>query len=179
MSITVLTPTIEGREAQLAEACASVQAQTMQASDHRVWCDGNRDGPARVRNWLLAETETEYVAFLDDDDILYPDHLSVLAKHIPGADLAFSWHDAGPGVPRYDSWDASAYWTMRQGRNVIPVTVLAKTQSIREAGCFNASDRYEDYQLWLRMLDLGMRFVCAPVVTWQYRISDDGRTWNP
>ncbi len=179
MTITVLTPSIPGRSAQLVEAATSVQAQTHPAHEHKILLDTNKDGPAACRNRLLETVETPLVAFLDDDDVLYDNHLAVLAEWMDDADLVFSWHDGGPGVPRYDSWDASAYWTMRSGRNVIAITVLAKLDSIREAGCFNPDDRYEDYSLWLRMLDLGMRFRCAPIVTWDYRIAQDGRTYEP
>jgi glycosyltransferase involved in cell wall biosynthesis len=142
--ITVITPTIEGREDAVAEAAASVQAQAIPAYQHLIRADTKRRGPASARNDCLAMTETPLVAFLDDDDVLYPNHLAVLVEHMDDADLVFSWHDGGPGVPRFESWDASAYWTMMQGSNVIPVTVLAKLDSIREAGAFRSEDRYED-----------------------------------
>lgn len=179
--ITVLTASLPERAEQLADAIESVEAQTLTAHEHKVWLDDAREGPAACRNRLLAKTGSEFVAFLDDDDVLYPQHLEVLAiaQNETDADLVFSWHDGGPGVPRYESWDASAYWTITNGRNVIPVTVLARTAAIREAGCFDPADRYEDHALFLRMLALGMTFVCVPQVTWWYRINGDGRTYAP
>lgn len=179
MSITVITPSLPERAVLLAEAIASAQAQTLPAHDHFVMFDSNRAGPALVRNRMLEDVETDLVAFLDDDDILYPDHLALLEFALNGADLAFSWHDDGPDTPRVQEWGAEAIGWMTSRRNIIPVTVLARTEAIRRAGGFYPQDRYEDYELWMRMLGQGCRFVCAPVVTWRYRITQNGRTYAP
>lgn len=177
--ISVITASLPERAEQLVEAAASVQTQSLEPEVHMIMLDAMREGPAACRNRLLERVETPWVAFLDDDDELDADHLEVLARWGDGADLVFSWHRGGPGVPRYESWDASAYRTMLGGRNVIPITVLARTDAIREAGCFDAADRYEDYALWMRMLANSCRFVCVPQETWTYNIAGDGRTFNP
>lgn len=177
--ISVVTASLPERAELLVEAIRSVDAQTLPAQQHHIYLDAERGGPARARNDCLARVTTPWVGFLDDDDVLYPEHYETLMRHADGADLVFSHHDGGPDTPRYESWDTSAYMTMLNGRNVIPVTVLAKTQAIVEAGCFDPADRYEDFELWKRMLARGATFRCVPEVTWEYRCPPDGRTWNP
>lgn len=185
--VTILTPTIEGRESLLADAADSVRAQTEEAA-HLIYLDTEREGPAAIRQRLLDRVQTEFVGFLDDDDLLDPEHVAVLmallangAKH---PDLAWSRcrTRAAPGVEA-----ARIMQTMRPdyralqregARNFIPVTVVARTESIRRAGGFRVEDRYEDFELWRRMLGLGMTFAYHPFATWTYRFLGENRTWS-
>lgn len=176
--VTVLTPTIESRFELLHEAAMSVRNQTLRGVEHDVLLDAHGDGPAATRNLLLAAVTTPYVAFLDDDDLLDADHCERLLRLLEAthADVAYSWHRSGPATPRPRRWH-EATRLMRGGRNVIPVTVLAKTASIIDAGGFDPADRYEDYSLWLRMIERGCAFALEPAETWTYRLSTDGRTY--
>lgn len=181
----MITPSLPERAEQLVEAAASVQNQTLQADLHLIALDAAREGPAICRNRLLAKVETPFVAFLDDDDLLYPDHLALLMRCAEdegpqrGPDLVYSWHDGGPGVPRFEEFGEAAADMMHSGRNVIPISVLARTDAILRCGGFDPADRWEDYSLWLRMMRGGAWIYCVPEVTWHYRIAEDGRTWNP
>lgn len=181
--ISVLTPTIPGRERLLMDAVQSVQAQTEEPTRHLVMLDADAAGPAIIRNLLIRQARTDWVAFLDDDDVLHDDHIEALCGALDdtGADLAFSWHTttgAVPLVPRFDEWNSEAVAYMHAGINVVPVTVLARRSAILDAGGFNPADRYEDYSLWLRMLDNGSTFVCVPRETWTYRMLGGNRTWQ-
>src|ERR1019366_7731644 len=92
MKIAVITPTKPNR-AQLLEECrASVREQTRAADTHAVAIDGTLEGPSAVRNRLILELPPEYdwVAFLDDDDVMLPDHLKVLSSASEGADVIYS-----------------------------------------------------------------------------------------
>lgn len=179
--VTVITPSLPERAQLLVEACASVQTQTLQAEAHLIALDTQREGPAVCRQRLTETAETTLVAYLDDDDLLYESHLAVLVSALrqADADLSFGWHDDGPGVPRFDAWCDEAVALMVSNRNVIPVTVVARRESILAAGGFNPQDRYEDHALFVRMMVMGMRIVCTPETTWRYRIAPNGRTWNP
>lgn len=182
--VTIITPTIEERAELLAEACESVQIQTEQAAQHLVYFDRECAGPAVARNAMLHAAATEYVGFLDDDDVLDAEHIEVLSDTLTatGADLAFSWHrtegDRVPIVPRFNEWSPEAEAFMHAGMNVIPVTVVAKREALLAAGGFYQHDHAEDYQLWLRMMSNGCRFACAPVETWTYRHLGGNRTWR-
>jgi hypothetical protein len=141
-----------------------------------------------MRTALLSIVQTEWVGFLDDDDLLDSEHvealMALLADGGAGPDLAWSrcrtW--AAPGVEA-----ARIMQTMRPdyrallrdgSRNFIPVTVIARTESIRRAGGFRPGDRYEDHALWQRMLGAGMSFAYLPRATWTYRFTGGNRTWT-
>lgn len=182
--VSILTSTIEGREELFAEAAASVAAQTEQVA-HLTWLDVDREGPAVCRNRLLALCRSEFVGFLDDDDLLDPTHVAslmpLLANGASLADLAWSRCrvTAAPGVfaPRIAQPLRPDYNTLlRGGRNFIPVTVIARLASIKAGGGFDPGDRYEDYELWRRMLSQGQRFAHLPVETWTYRFLGANRT---
>lgn len=183
--VTVITPTRPGREALLMEAVDCVQAQTSPPAAHFIGLDADAVGPALMRNALLSAVQTELVAFLDDDDLLDTDHIERLVGAINEpkhrADLAWSYHRTqgrgAPTTPRpRNDRDMRNY--MKAGRNVIPVTVVARLAALNAAGGFQAEDRYEDYSLWCRLLDLGYRFTCVPVETWTYRFLGENRTWQ-
>lgn len=175
VDITVLIPTIPPRRAEFERAVASVQAQTLPAS--AVWAelDKDRDGAAAVRNRLLEQVRTEFVAFLDDDDELYPNHLKLCARYanLQGVDVVYPGYDCDDdpvncfGIP----FDAS----LLKQRNFIPVTVLARTELVLAAGGFqNRPDEHgdpcEDWGLWLSMLDNGAKFGHLPVKTWRWNL---------
>jgi glycosyltransferase involved in cell wall biosynthesis len=175
--VSILTPTIEGREELLAEAAESVQRQTEEVA-HLVYLDTERLGPATCRNRMLDLVTSEYVGFLDDDDLIDPTHVAALmAMMVNGEgrpDLAWSrcrvWYAEGVWAPRIPQGIRPDYNALLHGgRNFIPVTVIARTDSIRAAGGFDPGDRYEDYELWRRMLSAGQRFAYLPIETWTYR----------
>jgi hypothetical protein len=193
-AVAVITPTIPGRDALLAEAQASVRDQTMECQ-HLIGLDSptcttdgvtiGYAGPAALRNLLLAQAARfgcEYVAFLDDDDLIDPDHVETLlaAMQTDDSDLAMSWYRReghAPETPRFYTWDDWCLGTMLGGRNLIPITIVAKLDSILNAGCFHKADRYEDYSLWLRMLQNDARITVVPRETWTYRQLGENRTW--
>lgn len=179
--VTVITPTIPSRHELLAEAAMSVHRQTLAGVTHSILLDAHGDGPAATRNELLRTVRTPYVAFLDDDDLLEPEHLEVLLDRLELSDasVAYSYCNViGPAavsVPRPPR-DGDVWRLMERGRNVIPITVLARTDAIRAGGCFYSEDRYEDYALWMRLRALGHDFALEPRVTWTYRMLGENRT---
>jgi glycosyltransferase involved in cell wall biosynthesis len=180
--VSVITPSLPGRARELAECIQSIAAQTVPVV-HLIRADVDRVGPAVIRSELLDEARTDLVAFCDDDDLLDPDHVDTLTRAIDatGAELAWSWHrttgESPARTPR-PRGVAEAVAMMRAGRNVIPVTVVARRQAILDAGAFQPMDRFEDYALWLRMLDLGHRFAYVKRETWTYRFLGENRTWQ-
>src|SRR5690348_9867882 len=102
MDITVCIAThpergsITDDSAPLGRAAASVYAQTYPASAIAVALDTLGDGAAVTRNRALELVKTEWVAFLDSDDVFYPDHLKKLARcaRLTGADVVYPYFDA-------------------------------------------------------------------------------------
>lgn len=165
-AITVVIPTLPGREDLLARAIRSVAAQTRQPDHIIIELDEDRCGEHLPRNRGLAKVDTEYVAWLDDDDEFLPRHLELLllaARH-SGADLVHSDYQIIGGGDHRPTF--------------IQVTNLAKTAAVRKVGGFPQpySDtfpyRYSDWGLLALMLRTGARFEFVPHVTWRYHIHD-------
>lgn len=174
MDITVAIATHPPRMAPgglYERALASAQAQTLAPVAIQVALDVNGSGAAHTRNRALALVETEWVAFLDSDDELYPDHLLRLARYIrlTGVDVAY---------PGWDGEDLTGMFgksfdpALLVRANYIPVTVLARIAAVRAAGGFQShpdenGDPCEDWGLWLAMVERGARFGHLPVRTWR------------
>jgi hypothetical protein len=181
LAITVLIPTIPGRKLQLAGALASVQAQTYQPAEVLVEEDTDREGPAAVRNRLLQRAQTDWVAFLDDDDWLLPHHLHTLVSAQLEAhndpDVVWPWFQVEGGTDPFPQhrgrqWDPA-------DPHQIPITVLASRQAILDVGGFrtipegltdaDGNRAGEDYALWLDLSAAGYRFHHTPETTWVWR----------
>lgn len=178
--ITVVVAT-HRRPALLAEALASVAAQTFRDVETLVAEDGGTEETARVvadsgapgarhlplpfrgrhgavRNEALRQAASPLVAFLDDDDLWLPRRLEAHVAALeasPTAGLVF-----GP-VERFG--DARGTWPRRVPATVdlarllrgscVPLSaVLARREALEEAGLFpEGTEATPDYELWLRV----------------------------
>ncbi len=131
-AITVITPSLPDRAAMLAEAVASVEAQTLSAEAHLIEVDHLRDGPAILRNRMLERAATEWVAFLDDDDLLDPHHLETLAAGSADVVVPYCRFDGPPLSPLYVNQPYSRKRLARHG--LFPPAVLARTSAVLRAG---------------------------------------------
>lgn len=174
--VTVITPTIEGRQHLLEEAWESVKNQDYPALQipHIVRMDYYRMGPATIRNSMVQEVTTPYIAFLDDDDILYPNHISTLLIHIGKADLVYSWCD----MINCDYWNPNSYFDAErlQHQNFIPVTCMMRTETFKRLGGFDPDAKEEDWDLWKRLVNSGGTVICVPEITWAYRKHEGNRS---
>lgn len=159
------------RHAFRAEAIRAIEAQTLKPVAHFVGIDYEHAGPAEMLNRLLPACVAacvEWVAQTADDDLWYPHHLETLAKHAAEADIVYPYCDVEgrPGFNPNQPFDADA---LRQG-NYIPATTLIRTSLCVELGWRATSEHgFEDWDFWIRALDVGARFVCVPEKTWVYR----------
>lgn len=174
MEIAVITPSLPSRSNMLADCIASVDTQTFPAAAHLIGMDTRREGPAKVRARLLTAVDTEWVAFLDDDDVLDPWHLETLAN-APEADVVIPYcrFDGAPLPKQFCNRPFDPDALKRHG--IFPITVLARTEAVKAAGGFRSDERYEDWELWKRMTANGCTFEVVPVVTWTYRTSAPNR----
>jgi len=165
-----------GREEYLADAKASVQAQTYPPVVHLVEKTlGIHESTVRNRLIEMAEAEygCEWVAFLDDDDVIYPNHLEKLASVVgPSTDMVYSrfkWVKDGVEQPFPHQWDMPGWDPLvLQRRNYIPVTVLLKIATFKRAGGFRPVMN-EDWRLWQAMIPRIPSVVAIKDVTWEYR----------
>lgn len=165
--ITVVIPHLPTRAAMLQRALASIATQTLAPDQVIVETDDERSGIASVadtRNRALAKVTTPLVAFLDDDDELYPTHLDLLAKGLDasGAHLAHAGFDV-VGAPDHRP-------------SFIEVTHLSKVAAIRDVGGFPQPFsgtwpyRYEDWGMLAKMLLAGYVFHRVNAITWRKHI---------
>lgn len=177
MDIAVVTPSLPTRATMLGEAVASVAAQTLRPSEHLIAVDYDRRGSAYMRNQLVAATRHgDWIAFLDDDDLMWPHHLARLAAEAEaGADIVYSACD-GPMNAVIKPFDADA---LAVG-NYIPATVLIRRKLFRDLGGFKPSSAvphgWEDWALWKDALAAGARFAYVPEPTWLYRLHAGSKT---
>lgn len=182
--ITVVIPSIGaagGREEVLAAAVASVQAQTVPARDLWLYGDVAHEGPIATRNAGLRCVDTEWTAFLDDDDVMYPNHLATLLDGARGrgADYVFSYFDIIDEHGRVTGGDPLGNF----GRPFDPasphqttITVLVRTELAQQVG-FRApqgeqieGQRWgEDFQFTVDCVAAGASVVHVPRRTWGYR----------
>lgn len=99
-AIDVVIATIPPRLDFLDRAVNSVLAQTFKPRNIIVVHDDDRIGAARTRNLALNHCENpDYIAYLDDDDYFYPNHLKT---HLSlKADFTYSWFDGNNPFPQH------------------------------------------------------------------------------
>jgi glycosyltransferase involved in cell wall biosynthesis len=170
--IAVVIATIPPRRNQLSEALESVATQTFQPAVIIVEYDHRRTGAAATKNRGLAKVDTEWVAFLDDDDLFMPEYLEKLAgaQRQSGADVVYSM----PLIPQiFDGMDPSGAHgapfdpeELRR-RSFIQTTSLVRTKLIQSAGGFQCppGSNYDDWGAWLALLDAGASFYHLPEQT--------------
>lgn len=94
-TVSVITPThpARTRSGKLLRAQKSVLAQTCLPDAHIVAVDLDSQGAAPTRQRALMMAQTDWVAFLDSDDVFLPRHLELCMKHAleTGADFVYSW----------------------------------------------------------------------------------------
>jgi hypothetical protein len=146
------------------------------------------EGAAATRQRGLDAATTPWVAFVDSDDWVYPDHVATLygAAQATGADYVFSYftvHDGWEGC-RPDLDPLGTF-----GRPFDPAhphqttgTILVRRQALTDAGIRYETQpegrtvpgtdlrHGEDYQLMLECVAAGLTVVHVPRRTWAWRI---------
>lgn len=208
LTVAVCVPTIPPRRALLDRALGSVWRQTRPPDQVVVTMDheGLGAGPTRNRCWRSADTD--YVAFLDDDDELLPEHLETCLQALDesGADVAYpwfhlvGWEEATPWRP--DPLAVPVNGELRHPLGVsfgreqadhmrrhafIPISTVVRRAALVDSGGFPTPgspewprDNFEDWGCWLRLLDRGATFVHVPRRTWIcYHSETEGTSGRP
>lgn len=203
ITVGVCIPAIPIRMDMLKRALASVASQSWPPNQISIVIDHAGEGAAATRNKALKAIETDWVAFLDDDDEFLPRHLErcFVAAQQSGADFVYSWFEGINqdifAVPNEDGeladpfavpWHEGSEAYMRQSGNFIPVTVMVRTELIKSVGGFEdmagsegSGATGEDYIAWLKLLDAGAKFVHVPERTWRWNGHvghTAGRSWK-
>jgi glycosyltransferase involved in cell wall biosynthesis len=147
-------------------------------------------GLGAARNTGIKNSQGEYIAFLDADDVWLPQKIEIQLKKLNelNADLIFSnWYIWEPEndtkIKAFDSdfikdkKDLLKFFIKKNFGN--PSTALLKKSSLNIVGLFDESLKSsEDYDLWLRFCQKGMKiaFVDQPLI--YYQVHPDQMTAN-
>lgn len=176
MDISVVIPTHPARmkNGMTRRAVGSVLAQTRPAAAVIIENDLLGAGAAANRNSGLQKVTTEWVAFLDSDDQMKPEHLAVLLQGAldHDADYVYSWYEpVGFGFDPLGNF-GKPFNPERPFQTT--VTTLVRTELAQEAGFRKPppgklidGERYgEDFQFTLDVLARGGKIVHVPRRTW-------------
>lgn len=202
MSISVVIPAYNAASF-IEETLESVLKQTLPPSEVLVIDDGSTDETAKVaerfapavrvirrpnsraaatRNFGVETATSEWVAFVDADDIWEPNKLerqmAELREH-PEADICYTGRvlrlqegeksRLGPTVqvpPASNIREA-----LFKGTTFLPSSVVIRRSVFLAVGGYDTSFKYvEDWDLWMRLLHSGVKFASCPEPLVQYRI---------
>ncbi len=206
--ISVIIPTYN-RPTMLREAIASVLNQTYQHIEIVVINDGGDDVQSVIdsfncndqiiylplaehcersmaRNKGIRASHGEYIAYLDDDDIYYPEHLSTLIRTVIDRDVSVVYSDAYEATQlihddSYTITDRKVVYSVDFNRNYLLIenifpnlVILHKRECFEQVGGFDESlFTHEDWELWIRM-SLHYDFCHIPTITAEYRVRENG-----
>ncbi len=142
-----------------------------------------RAGAAAGRNRGIQAARGEYIAFMDADDVWYPDKLAMqlkLLEECPEADVAYCWvshiDESGTalGKGRRIRNEGEVYQALLKDDFISGGSIpLIRKRAITNVGGFDESlEAAQDWDLWLR-LAREHRFVCVPSVMVLYRQNHD------
>jgi len=206
--ISIITAT-RSRPRKLSEALRSSLAQDFTDFEHLVVDDASPDdsaaqvvdaladprlrlirleqgaGPAGARNAALHEAQGEYVAILDDDDVMAPGRLSKSAAYLdthPEHVLVAGWFEAIDAngalhaVVRPPTGDGRIRDVLPFHNPFLHSSCLIRASTLKELGGFREPLRYaHDYDLMLRLADAG-GIEILPEVLAQYRFHTENIT---
>jgi GT2 family glycosyltransferase len=160
--VSVLTPSIPGRNSYLTECELSVRSQGFGRWEHLQEVDHEREGCAIVMNRLAAAAKGEWLLPLADDDLLLPGALERLLNLTDEADVIYA--------PPLVSGNEDRWWFF-QTPPAIPSFALIRADLWHDLGGYDETlIREEDRDLWTRALAAGARFArfdAEPI--WVYR----------
>ena len=149
--------------------------------------DRNR-GLAAARNTGLRLAQGKYIAYLDDDDLYYPDHLETLVTHLEKYGGKVAYTDAHRAIQKMTE---GGYVTINRDipssrdfnrdqflvSNYVPVLCFMHEKAcLEESGYFDERlTSHEDWDLWIRM-SRKFDFAHIKKVTCEYSWRTDGTT---
>lgn len=185
--VSVIIPTYNRRE-MLTEALKSVLTQTHRNLEIIVVNDAGIDvqdiitkydidnivtyiqhtenkGLAATRNTGVTKAEGKYIAYLDDDDIFYPDHLEILVTFLENSEYKIAYTDAVrvdqvlEENGKYKNTIGEVYMSVDFSREFLLHDNLAPVHCfMHEKSCLDGSLKFdeglhthEDYDFWMRL----------------------------
>ncbi len=195
--VTVIIPTYN-RCLMLQEALASVTSQEFDGSVEIIVIDDNSQdgtsevitqkypfvrlihlkqnvGPSAARNQAILQSQGQYIAFLDSDDLWKPNHLETQIVALKGKDKSLSvssnliiWNTANDcqqtkaQKPNFKKYTSIIHHLFVAGFIITLSSVVIPKQAFTEVGLFDENMRIgEDNELCLRCLLAGYNLICT------------------
>lgn len=176
-TVGVAIPSIPPRGPMLRRAIGSALRQTRPADALSVVIDTEGHGAAWTRNRAWRALRTDYVAFLDDDDELLPNHIEALLRcaEEQEADMVYAWYDVEGGTDPHPQNYGVPFDPVNPCQTAI--TCLWKREALERIDGFPRPDDAldatgarigEDYCAVLNLTAAGGRIVHLPEKTWIY-----------
>lgn len=188
--ITVAIATIPPRVGLLQRAVASVLSQTHPAAGLAVAIDYAKQGAPATRQRALDMVDTQWVAFLDDDDEFMPPHLETLwnAAQAYQADYVYSWFETIPqGCDPFPIGHYLQPWSNTEPRQTT-ITTMVRTELAKQVGFakFEESGELVDGQRWgedwaftLGCMDAGAKIHHVVAKTWYWNHTSGNTSGRP
>ena len=206
--VSVIIPTYNA-ERYIKETIASVQKQTfdkwelividdcsqdytfsiveqIMADDSRIKLQKNEAniGVAKTRNRGIELSQGTYVAFLDADDIWYPEKLErqIELAEKECADIVYSSYDiiCADGNKAKGSYivpEAVSYKELLKENVIGCSSVLVSSHTLKNYR-FDTTFYHEDYVMWLQILANGGKAVGCPQILTAWRYMENSRSFN-
>lgn len=182
MNISVAIPSIPPRVVLLNDAVQSAVMQTLPPVAISVALDTERQGAPATRDRALRAVTSEWVAFLDDDDWFYENHLEVLAQAAEdtGADYVYSYYVVHDSLGRATNTDPLRHFGKAfdpEHPHQTTITTLVRTELAQQVGFRQPPKgalidgfRYgEDFQFTVECIQAGAKVVHVAQKTWAWR----------
>lgn len=178
-TVAVVIPSIPPRANFLIRAVASVAGQSRPVDEIIVKIDRKGLGAAHSRDAGLRMAKSQWVAFLDDDDELLPNHLSKLIAHAEatGADMVFPWFNVvGHGAVDPFPQHFGRTWSLDDPTQTT-ITFLVRRRAALAVGGFIDEDAGldhegnragEDFRFVLRLARAGYKIEHLAERTWNW-----------
>lgn len=141
-----------------------------------------RKGVSAARNTGIQHAKGHYIAYLDDDDIYYPNHLETLEKALHSGEYQVACSDSQDIAKTEENGQLiKQKLSIRElnpdpdailvGNKMPPICLMHQATCLKEVGFFDETlDRYEDWDLLIR-LSRKFKIVRVPKVTVEYTIA--------
>jgi glycosyltransferase involved in cell wall biosynthesis len=146
---------------------------------------GSCDGP---RNLGIGMAKGRFVAFLDDDDIWYPERLEKVKRAFDEhPDVSCVCHNEMRNVSgtldrvlRYGPWTADLYERLiYEGNCLSSCATTIKAEAVRQFNGFDEREEYSevaDYDLWIRMAREGVKVFFIEEPLGEFSLT--GKNWS-
>ena len=160
--------------------------ERLAAEDSRILLLRNEtnQGVAKTRNRGLDRCRGSYVAFLDSDDVWYPEKLETQIELLKqeAADLTYCAYAVinqdGQQVKKDYLVPRSVGFEDLLKENVIGCSTVMLTEKVAKIYRFKEDFYHEDYVLWLQILKDGYRAVGCREILAQWRYIENSRSFD-